>query len=81
MARGATSVATAHPLPDLPRARDGWLPRLIRAGLVAGTPEGGYYVNGPVYRASRRRRIGIVIAFLGVVALLAALAWWQWRCC
>lgn len=79
---GATSPASACPLPDLPRRiQRRRLDRLVATGSVVSSGQGLSYLDESAYHSYRRRRYARVATLVTVVATLAtaALAWIAWR--
>ena len=64
---GATSPATAAPLPELHGLEEGRLERFLAAGVIREPTPGSYYVDETVYATFRRDRRALVLSILGVV--------------
>ena len=68
---GATSPATACPLPELHGLEEGRLERFLTAGVIREPSPGAYYVDETLYATFRRDRRALVVGVFGV--LLAVL--------
>jgi hypothetical protein len=68
---GATSPATAAPLPELRGIEEGRLDRFLSAGVIREPVPGSYYVDETVYATFRRDRRFLILGVVG--ALLVAL--------
>ena len=76
---GATSPASACPLPDLPRRiQRRRLDRLVATGSVVSSGQGLSYLDESAYHSYRRRRYARVATLVATLAT-AALAWIAWR--